>query len=378
MTASDPSIPDTGAALADIAIEAARLILPLWRSGLEVQSKADDSPVTVADQRAEALILERLATAFPGVTVISEEDASEFGVPEKIGRRFFLVDPLDGTKAFVRGDPAFTVNIALIEDGVPVAGAVVAPATGEVWRTGPDGVLKGGFDRADETLINVRDLAAGRGARPHQPHDEARDAGGPAGQVRLRPQPADGLLDQAVPDRGRRGGHLRPPRHDHGMGHRRRPRGAGRRRRPPGNARKASRSSTARPRKASATAGSSRAARGPLPRDTAHARPALRPRRTDHRGASGRRRRPAQPQAAWRHLPARPGRAGPLGGGGAGADLAGGTIGRRLAHRHLRRRARAGRGSGGQAWPPWDCRPGRRSSFWPATASTTPCSPSRR
>ena len=162
MTASNTPTPDTGAALADIAVEAARLILPLWRSGLAVQNKADDSPVTVADQRAEALILERLASAFPGVTVISEEDASEFGVPEKIGRRFFLVDPLDGTKAFVRGDPAFTVNIALIEDGVPVAGAVVAPATGEVWRTAPIGVVKSGFDRSDEARVTVRAWPEGR------------------------------------------------------------------------------------------------------------------------------------------------------------------------------------------------------------------------
>jgi 3'(2'), 5'-bisphosphate nucleotidase len=67
--------------------------------------------------------------------VISEEDASEFGTPDAIGPRFFLVDPLDGTKAFVRGDPHFTVNIGLIQDGRPVAGAVAAPPSGEVWYT---------------------------------------------------------------------------------------------------------------------------------------------------------------------------------------------------------------------------------------------------
>jgi 3'(2'), 5'-bisphosphate nucleotidase len=156
MTIELSSTADLGATLADIAVEAARLILPLWRSGLEVRSKADESPVTEADQRAETLILERLASEFPGVPVISEEDASEFGVPDRIGRRFFLVDPLDGTKAFVRGDPAFTVNIALIEDGVPVAGAVVGPATGEVWRTSPEGVVKSGFDRRDEAPVSVR------------------------------------------------------------------------------------------------------------------------------------------------------------------------------------------------------------------------------
>lgn len=126
---------DVGEVLAEICEEAAALILPLWKSGLTVFSKADESPVTEADRRGEALILERLSVAFPDVPVISEEDASEFGTPDAIGPRFFLVDPVDGTKAFVRGDPNFTVNIGLIEDGRPVAGAVNAPATGETWFT---------------------------------------------------------------------------------------------------------------------------------------------------------------------------------------------------------------------------------------------------
>jgi 3'(2'), 5'-bisphosphate nucleotidase len=126
---------DIGALLADIVEEAGRLVLPLWKSGLEVFSKADESPVTEADRRGELLILERLETHFPGVHVISEEDASEFGTPDAVGDRFFLVDPVDGTKAFVRGDPNFTVNIALIEHRRPVAGAVCAPASGETWYT---------------------------------------------------------------------------------------------------------------------------------------------------------------------------------------------------------------------------------------------------
>ena len=126
---------DVGALLADIVEEAGRLVLPLWKSGLTVYSKADESPVTEADRRGELLILERLETQFPGVHVISEEDASEFGTPDAVGDRFFLVDPVDGTKAFVRGDPNFTVNIALIEHRRPVAGAVCAPASGETWYT---------------------------------------------------------------------------------------------------------------------------------------------------------------------------------------------------------------------------------------------------
>ncbi|HET6971260.1 MAG TPA: 3'(2'),5'-bisphosphate nucleotidase CysQ [Phenylobacterium sp.] len=133
---------DVGETLAEICEAAAALILPLWRSGVEVLTKADESPVTEADQRGEKLILEHLAAKFPGVPVVSEEDASEFGTPDAIGPRFFLVDPLDGTKAFVRGDPHFTVNIALVENGRPVAGAVSAPPSGETWFTKGGAALK--------------------------------------------------------------------------------------------------------------------------------------------------------------------------------------------------------------------------------------------
>ena len=131
----DAAVNDIGATLADVCEAAAKVILPLWRSEVVVDRKADNSPVTEADRRGEALILAELKRLYPDVPVISEEDASDFGVPEAIGPRFFLVDPLDGTKAFVRGDINFTVNIALIEYGRPVAGAVMAPATGETWYT---------------------------------------------------------------------------------------------------------------------------------------------------------------------------------------------------------------------------------------------------
>ncbi|OIQ68536.1 3'(2'),5'-bisphosphate nucleotidase CysQ [mine drainage metagenome] len=91
--------------------------------------------MTEADRQAELLILRRLAEAFPDVHVVSEEHASEYGAPEAVGDPFFLVDPIDGTKAFVRGDPNFTVNIGLISGKRPIAGAVMAPVTGETWFT---------------------------------------------------------------------------------------------------------------------------------------------------------------------------------------------------------------------------------------------------
>ncbi len=146
---------DTGRILADIVEEAAALILPLWRTVLTVDSKADMSPVTEADRQGEVLILKRLAERFPGVPVISEEDASEFGTPDAIGPRFFLVDPVDGTKAFVRGDPHFTVNIGLIENNRPVAGAVNAPALGQTWFTTSAGAMRRG-PTAPEAPVRVR------------------------------------------------------------------------------------------------------------------------------------------------------------------------------------------------------------------------------
>ena len=145
-----------GARLALIVEAASGIILPLWRTGLTVDVKTDDSPVTEADRRGEALILERLGAEFPDIPVIAEEASSASGVPLSIAERFFLVDPLDGTKAFVRGEAHFTVNIGLIEAGVPIAGAVAAPATGEVWFTTPAGAVKRQVDEAGGHSIHVR------------------------------------------------------------------------------------------------------------------------------------------------------------------------------------------------------------------------------
>lgn len=142
-------------ALAEIAEEAARLILPYWRAGTAVETKADDSPVTCADREAEALILSRLAERWPGVPVVAEEDAAANGLPADAARRFWLVDPLDGTKGFVAGKDAFTVNIALIEDGRPVAGVVSAPARAETWTGDASGARHRRFG-GDWRAIRVR------------------------------------------------------------------------------------------------------------------------------------------------------------------------------------------------------------------------------
>ncbi|ALJ07041.1 MULTISPECIES: 3'(2'),5'-bisphosphate nucleotidase CysQ [Brevundimonas] len=132
-------------AIAEIAEDAARLILPYWRSDTAVETKSDDSPVTQADRAAEALILERLAALYPGVQTVAEEAVAESGAPDQAEDWFWLIDPLDGTKGFVRGGEAFTVNIALIHAGRPVAGVVTAPATATTWRTDASG--QGAFRR---------------------------------------------------------------------------------------------------------------------------------------------------------------------------------------------------------------------------------------
>jgi 3'(2'),5'-bisphosphate nucleotidase len=120
--------------LARIADAAGRRLLAHYGGACEAAHKPDGSPVTAADTEAETVILAGLAEAFPGVPVLSEELAARTGAPAgPLGPRFFCVDPMDGTKEFLRRNGQFTVNIALIENGSPVAGAVLAPATGRLW-----------------------------------------------------------------------------------------------------------------------------------------------------------------------------------------------------------------------------------------------------
>jgi 3'(2'), 5'-bisphosphate nucleotidase len=106
------------------------------RGDAEVRQKADQSPVTEADEAADAIISAGLALAFPGVTIVTEEQAKSH---ELTASSFIIVDPLDGTKEFIRRGTDFTVNIALVEDGVPTRGAVYAPARGRMFITGADG-----------------------------------------------------------------------------------------------------------------------------------------------------------------------------------------------------------------------------------------------
>lgn len=125
------------ATLRTLALEAGAEIMAVYEGpDFEVKSKSDESPVTEADERADKLISAGLAAAFPEIPVVTEEQSESHVVTADV---FFLVDPLDGTKEFVQRRGDFTVNIALIEGGVPTRGVVYAPAKGRLFYTDADG-----------------------------------------------------------------------------------------------------------------------------------------------------------------------------------------------------------------------------------------------
>jgi len=118
--------------LAEVSYEAGRAILAIYATEFDVRHKVDRSPVTDADLQAERIIVAALTKLTPDVPVVSEEAASESAAP-CVGDRFWLVDPLDGTREFVKRNGEFTVNIALVLDGRPVLGLIYAPALGRLY-----------------------------------------------------------------------------------------------------------------------------------------------------------------------------------------------------------------------------------------------------
>jgi 3'(2'),5'-bisphosphate nucleotidase len=132
-------------ALIALALAAGREIMAVCAAGFEAQKKDDGSLVTIADQRAEAIIEAGLAQLAPGVPMLGEEAVAAGRIADCSGR-FFCVDPLDGTRGFTKGGDEFTVNIALIEDGEPVSGVVYAPATGALYAGEPGRALSGRCD----------------------------------------------------------------------------------------------------------------------------------------------------------------------------------------------------------------------------------------
>ena len=124
-------------AIEQLARRAAQVVMAIYATEFAVQGKADDSPVTLADQQAEAVILAGLRALTPEIAIVAEEAAAAGQTPALApGARFWLVDPLDGTREFVARNGEFTVNIALIDNGQPLLGVVLAPA-----MPGPDGSM---------------------------------------------------------------------------------------------------------------------------------------------------------------------------------------------------------------------------------------------
>lgn len=134
-TAQNSTRDEIAVALARIALAAGPAIMEVYAENSAARQKSDGSPVTQADERAEAIIHARLSQLFPTIPIVAEEAVSA-GAAIVQAQEFFLVDPLDGTREFVARNGEFTVNVALVSDGAPIAGAVYAPALGRLWFGG--------------------------------------------------------------------------------------------------------------------------------------------------------------------------------------------------------------------------------------------------
>lgn len=148
--------PELRQAVLAIARDAAAAILTIYDSEFAVEHKGDDSPLTAADLAAHRCIVDGLARLTPDIPVLSEESAHEVSFEQRRDwARLWVVDPLDGTREFVKRNGEFTVNIALVEHGVATYGIVQAPVTGVLWHGGPDiGAWR--CDGAHEHVLRVQ------------------------------------------------------------------------------------------------------------------------------------------------------------------------------------------------------------------------------
>ena len=192
----------------------------------DVRIKPDGSPVTAADEAAEAVIRNGLACLAPGVPIISEERWSqEKSKPAPEGSSYFLVDPLDGTREFIAGNDEYTVNIAVVTDGLPILGVIMAPALGLLWRgiVGRGAEKMNADDGSSPTAIHTRKRPGKPVIMVSRSHLEARTTGlsrRPAGQR------ASGvrIVDKILPPRRRLGRHLSTACAHPRLGHRGGPR----------------------------------------------------------------------------------------------------------------------------------------------------------
>lgn len=142
-------------------LAAGRIQMRYFRQGVAVETKADTTPVTAADQESEVVLVQALRQLGPAIPIVAEE-AMAAGLQPEIETVFWLVDPLDGTREFINGRGEFTINIALVVDRVPVFGIIYAPVTHDLFvTTGPQTVLRGSI--APDHPVATLDAA---GAKP--------------------------------------------------------------------------------------------------------------------------------------------------------------------------------------------------------------------
>ncbi|WND01885.1 3'(2'),5'-bisphosphate nucleotidase CysQ [Temperatibacter marinus] len=131
--------------LTETILEAGETVMDVFHSDFSVYDKNDESPVTEADRRGEIIIEKALSAIAPSIPMVGEEAKSEGKCPDISGGTFWLVDPLDGTKEFIKKGNDFTVNIGLIKDGTPIMGFVLVPASNELFW----GIVNEGAWKAD-------------------------------------------------------------------------------------------------------------------------------------------------------------------------------------------------------------------------------------
>ena len=184
--------------------------------------KADGSPVTAADHAAEAVILPVIRALTPDIPVISEEEAAAGISPDIRGSRFWLVDPLDGTKEFLKRNGEFTVNIALIENGAPVLGVVHSPVTGDTYAAAGPGtatLTAGGVERS---IAVRRPPAAGLTVVASRSHGGGPELDALLADLKVAElRSAGSSIKLCLVARGE-GGFLSQARAHHGVGYRRR------------------------------------------------------------------------------------------------------------------------------------------------------------
>jgi 3'(2'), 5'-bisphosphate nucleotidase len=184
---NEPSADHRLSQLIDAALAGARVVMEVYGTDFSVAHKVDDSPVSAADLGAEHAIVELLRAAMPGIPIVAEEEVSAQKRAES-GPSFLLVDPLDGTKEFISRNGEFTVNIALIEDGVPVTGVVLAPALGLAYAGGTAGAWKG---------LIAADLKQAVGWKPIRTRKANEHSVAVASRSHMNPATADALSQAA-------------------------------------------------------------------------------------------------------------------------------------------------------------------------------------